>query len=340
MTKVISERKRAEEAISHIKRMETAFRESEKRFKDFAEAASDWFWEMDENLHFTFHSDRYFEITGFRPEDKIGTTRTQYVDPANLETNAEKWSAHMEDLEARRPFKNFEYAFKALDGRIICARTSGIPVFDAESNFLGYRGTGTDITDRKRAEELLQDAVESIPDGFALYDADDRLVLFNKNFLKGRPGLENILKVGMTFEGQSRLREKLGLRAKHKGTSSIPLKERIERHRNPTGPYEAQLPDGRTLQINEFKTHAGGTAIIRTDITERVEAEGAASRLVAAIEGLSENFALFGPDEKLVICNENYRRLNEALPEATRPGVSYEEHMRAVVDKGLAPKAM
>ena len=76
------------------------------------------------------------------------------------------------------------------------------------------------------------------------------------------------------------------------------------------------------------------------EINERKHAEENARRLANAIEGLSEIFALYGPDEKLVICNENYRRLNEAIPEATRPDVSYEEHMRAVVDKGLIPKAI
>ena len=135
---------------------------SESRFKDFAEGASDWFWEMDENLAFTYHSPRYFEITGFRPEDKIGTTRTRYVDPADLETDADNWAAHMEDLEARRPFKNFEFAFKAKDGATINARISGIPVFDAESNFQGYRGTGSDISERKRAEAELRKAQDDL----------------------------------------------------------------------------------------------------------------------------------------------------------------------------------
>ncbi|MCH9053190.1 MAG: transporter substrate-binding domain-containing protein [Proteobacteria bacterium] len=79
---------------------------------------------------------------------------------------------------------------------------------------------------------------------------------------------------------------------------------------------------------------------LQEEITERKEAEKDVSRLAAAIEGLSENFALYGPDDRLVMCNQGYSQLNEAVPEATRPGVSYEEHMRAVVAKGLAPKAM
>ncbi|MCH8269458.1 MAG: response regulator, partial [Acidobacteria bacterium] len=139
-----------------ISRETKALKESEVRFKDFAEAASDWFWEMDRDLRFTYHSERYYEITEFRPEDKIGTTRTRYVDPSTLKDEEAKWANHTADLEARRPFKNFEYSFKALDGKIISARISGTPIFDADRNFLGYRGTGTDVTERKRAQAALQ----------------------------------------------------------------------------------------------------------------------------------------------------------------------------------------
>ena len=83
-------------------------RDSEARFRDFAELGSDWFWEMGPDLTFTYHSPRYYEITGFRPEDKIGTSRTQYVDPNAIDTDSEKWAAHMADLKARQPFRDFE----------------------------------------------------------------------------------------------------------------------------------------------------------------------------------------------------------------------------------------
>ncbi|MBI1986640.1 MAG: PAS domain S-box protein, partial [Rhodospirillales bacterium] len=79
---------------------------------------------------------------------------------------------------------------------------------------------------------------------------------------------------------------------------------------------------------------------IGTDITERKRAEETVRRLAAAIEGLSENFALYGPDDRLIICNRNYRDLNAAIAEATRPGVTFEQHARAMVEHGLAPQAV
>ena len=144
------------ESISERERAEKALRETEERFRDMAESASDWFWEMGPDLRFTYHSERYFEITGFRPEEKIGTARTRYVDPTDREADAEKWTAHLADLETHKPFKNFEYSFASSTGRVCHARISGTPIFDSDGAFRGYRGTGTDITERKRAEEALQ----------------------------------------------------------------------------------------------------------------------------------------------------------------------------------------
>ncbi|MEX0694638.1 MAG: PAS-domain containing protein [Rhodospirillales bacterium] len=134
---------------------EKAAQESQQRFRDFAELGSDWFWEMGPDLKFSYHSQRYFEITGFRPEDKIGTSRTRYVDPASMDADKAKWANHMADLEARRPFRNFEYGFSAHDGKSILARISGTPVFGPAGKFLGYRGIGTDITDMKEAQIAL-----------------------------------------------------------------------------------------------------------------------------------------------------------------------------------------
>jgi len=79
---------------------------------------------------------------------------------------------------------------------------------------------------------------------------------------------------------------------------------------------------------------------IGTDITERKRAEETVRRLAAAIEGLSENFALYGPDDRLIMCNRNYRELNKSIAGATVLGVTFKEHLRAMVRHGLAPQAV
>ena len=63
-----------------------------------------------------------------------------------------------------------------------------------------------------------------------------------------------------------------------------------------------------------------------------------ARRLVAAIESLSENFALYGPDDRLIVCNKGYRTLNKDIPEASKPGTLFEKHIRASAENTLSPK--
>jgi PAS domain S-box-containing protein len=162
---------------------------SEQRFKSFAESASDWFWEMGPDLRFSYHSERYFEITGFTPQEKIGTPRTHYVGSQNLEKDAEKWAAHEHELEMHKSFKNFEYSFRKKDNSIIHVSTSGVPLFNSDGRFLGYRGSGTDITARKIVEESLAESearfrsvLDSSPAAITLKDCDGRLLLVNKTF--------------------------------------------------------------------------------------------------------------------------------------------------------------
>jgi PAS domain S-box-containing protein len=173
--------------VTERKNAERALRDSQDRLRDFAEMGSDWFWEMGPDLTFTYHSPRYFQITGFRPEDKIGTTRTHFVDPASLKVDPEKWSLHIADLQAHRPFRNFEYEFAAQDGRLISVRISGTPLFDESGMFQGYRGIGTDISGivesaraLKVSDEQFHTFVDNLPASVNLKDTQGHYLLINR----------------------------------------------------------------------------------------------------------------------------------------------------------------
>ncbi|MCH7864311.1 MAG: PAS domain-containing protein [Proteobacteria bacterium] len=111
--------------------------------------------------------------------------------------------------------------------------------------------------------------------------------------------------------------------------------------------YRIVHPDGSTWFVYELGTWSpgamgrpariGGTI---QDVTDRKRTESNIRRLAAAIEGLSENFALYGPDDRLVICNKGYRDLNEPVAETTKPGIPFERHTRALVEKGLIIEAV
>ncbi len=135
---------------------EARLAESEARFRDFAEATSDWFWEQDENLRFV-HFMRGARASQITSENDLGKTRRETV---KLGVSEAQWATHDADLAARRSFQNFRFQRELPDHRIIHVSISGKPVFDANGKFRGYRGAGRDVTTEVELEVELQRRVE------------------------------------------------------------------------------------------------------------------------------------------------------------------------------------
>jgi PAS domain S-box-containing protein len=134
--------------IEDRKRAEVALRESEQRFRDYAETASDWLWEAGPD-HRTTRISAPVNTIGFTPSGLTGLTRWDIA--TDVESEPEKWRQHRAMIDARRPFRNFVYTVNG-NGAPVYVQTSGKPIYDATGNFLGYRGTGTDITAAIRAD--------------------------------------------------------------------------------------------------------------------------------------------------------------------------------------------
>jgi PAS domain S-box-containing protein len=132
-----------------------ALAHSEHRFRDFANAASDWFWEQDDQHRFTFIllSDQL--LANGRTGTSLGMTRRQ----ANPHGASEaEWQRHEADLRARRPFRDFRFRRDDERGRPRFLSVNGVPMFDRDGRFTGYRGTGRDITVQVLAEMEAQEA--------------------------------------------------------------------------------------------------------------------------------------------------------------------------------------
>jgi diguanylate cyclase (GGDEF)-like protein/PAS domain S-box-containing protein len=170
--------------ITSRTRAESALRSSEVRFRDFANAASDWFFETDANHRFTYFSDRLREITGLQPEEPIGKTREELA--GEDVTNApDKWQKHRETLARHEAFRDFDYPLRNGNGELRYIRINGIPFFDANGNFAGYRGTGNNVTKVKEAELKLREnearlhsILNASPIGVAVVDRETCAVRF------------------------------------------------------------------------------------------------------------------------------------------------------------------
>ena len=127
--------------------------DSEQRFEDFAKSASDWYWEMDHELRFSYFSERFTDITGVEPEALLGKTRQETGIP---DVDPEAWQEHLATLAAHRPFRNFVHPRVKQDGSRVWLSINGQPHFDRDGQFAGYRGTGSDVTSLKQAQEELR----------------------------------------------------------------------------------------------------------------------------------------------------------------------------------------
>ena len=259
---------------------ERSLRQSEQRFRDIAEISADWIWETDREHRFTYFSGAEPGASGHRDATiDLGATRWEYAG-ANLERD-ELWQRHKADLDARQPIRGFRYSV-AKDGREIHYVVNGKPVFDEAGEFEGYRGTSTDETEvvearqrAERAEALLQDAIDSISEGFIIFDRDDRLVMFNQRYRDFYESTHSPLKPGASFEEMLRRAVSQKNVPEAAGWEGGWVEERLRRHREAAGAFEQRLPDGRWLLVTERRMRSGGIAGLRVDITALKQAQAA-----------------------------------------------------------------
>jgi signal transduction histidine kinase/DNA-binding response OmpR family regulator len=132
------------------------------------------------------------------------------------------------------------------------------------------------LTERERAElseQILMEAIEALPDAFALYDDQDRLILFNRRYREFYHSSADLLVVGHTFEEIIRRGVERGQYLDAQADPEAWIAKRLAAHNNPGSQLEQRLDDGRFLRVTELRTSAGYIVGIRTDVTEFKKAQ-------------------------------------------------------------------
>ena len=132
---------------------ERALRDSEQRFRDFATAAADWFWETDQSLRYTYVSERQEAALGTPRASAIGQTRQELFSDVDYSSEAERKLD--ERIASQQPFTDHEIIRRFADGEHQVIRISGKPYHDEGGAFLGYRGVGRDVTESYRLTQQL-----------------------------------------------------------------------------------------------------------------------------------------------------------------------------------------
>ncbi|WP_355662439.1 hybrid sensor histidine kinase/response regulator [Halomonas salifodinae] len=206
------------------------------------------------------------------------------------------------------------------------------------------------------AYRQLAEAIETLSEGFTLYDADDRLVLCNRRFRDDFSGAAEVVEPGMAFETLIRTVVGSGLIDIGDSEPEAWIAARLARRRDPGAPFTYRRTDGKQLRVSERRTRGGGVVAIYTDITEfeaqrahlealvtlteeaQARAEAARDQLTEALESIAEGFALYDADDRLVLYNSRFKEHFVTPGELVQEGMAFEALLRAVAERGLMPR--
>jgi signal transduction histidine kinase len=285
-----------------------------ERVETIAVSSRSWLWETDAEMRLVWVSR---VLDGADPKEVLGKRRDQFE---GIEEDRPRWERYLADVAARRPFEDFVFTREVPGIGRLTMRINGRPIYDRKGVFVGYRGTGNDVTgefaakaEAERAERRLLDAINALTSGFALYDPQGRLALRNRRFVEIYAALAPVLEPGHHFDDIVRAGTEMGLFKDAVGRVDAWLAERRTHHRGEATSFEMELTDGRSLLVGDHPASDGYRVVIHTDITELKAREAALARQTSVLStmfnSITEALVVIDKDLRLALWNEHYARL-------------------------------
>ena len=277
-------KREGEKRREHLAQVERQFRD----VLDFCPAALSV---TDEDGRLVFHNRRLREILRYPKEEMDG------IDTRRFWPDLDERQRIIDTLRSRGgQIRDQEVRYRTRDGEPVSALVSYTQLA-GRGDRISFAGAARvawiyDITALRRAEaarraseQRLVDAIESVQEGFALFDGEDRLVVCNDHYRELYPGVADIIVPGVPYAVIARAAAERGVIRDAVGRVDAWLERRLALHREPSGPHLQAQGDGRWIQIDERKTRDGGTVAVFTDVTGLKRAERA---LLAAKEKAEE----------------------------------------------------
>ncbi len=312
--------------ITKRKAAEDAQRKSEERFKQVAENAGEWIWEVDVNGLYTYSSPVVEEILGYKPEELVG--KKYFYDLFSPEKRESLKRAALEFFQKRKTLRRFVNSNIHKKGNLVYLETSGAPIVDGEGNLLGYRGVDTDITEQRQTEELYRTVTESSQIGIYIIQ-DGKFQFVNSRFREyfqfdSDEILENAAFRVIHPEDREKVRENAINMLKGRLSSS----------------YEFRIidGDGKTRWLLEKVTpisYEGKRAVLgnAVDISDRKQAEDAQSRSEEEARRLAKESSLLAEIGRIISSTLNIEEVYEVFSEKVKNLIPYDRIVINLLNK-------
>lgn len=311
---------------------------------------------FDEDLKLVFANDRYLTLCGYSKEDAAPGASLADLARLSLERSGES-NATLEETIARgikrlAAVGGYSFRFHAPSGYNIYIHRRLLENGQVVETVRETSGdsTGNKADDRlemfaETARARMGQALESMADGFALFDDQDRLVAYNKKYVDLNPHIADVIAPGKKYEEMLRV----GMERSGYETNGMDLEDfiawRMEQHLNPGDPHDLLMNDGRWVRVHEKRTSDGGIVGIRSDITELKQREAEILRVSnelrrtnmqfdTALNNMIQGLCMFDADQTLLVCNRRYLEMYGFSADVVKPGIKLPEIMEYSVSLG------
>jgi len=311
---------------------------------------------FDSNLHLVYVNPTYLTLCGYSAEETKPGTRLEDLARTSLERSGV--TPDNIDDTIRRGIQRLKsaggYSFRF-------ATPAGVSIFVhrrmTEDNQIieTVRKASDDeapggIGDRlemmaEAARTRMSHALEAMADGFALFDSDDRLQIYNRQYLDLNPHIADVIAPGKKFEEMLRV----GMERAGYEIGGVDIEHyiawRVEQHQNPGQPHDLLMSDGRWVRVHEKRTADGSIVGIRSDITELKKREGdlltisnelrrSNMHFNTALNNMIQGLCMFDANQTLIVANDRYLELYGFSPDVVKPGITLPEIMEYSVSIG------
>lgn len=310
---------------------------------------------FDRNLHLLSWTPLYGSICGYAPADMYVGVGLEQLAQLSLRRAGidENWvnESVTRGLARLRTNGSTKFRFATSSGKEIVVARSVL----ADGRLFETVREATEKTEggeqnqlalfAKAARNRLSHALEAMDDGFVLFDENDRLVLYNRQFVDLNPGIGQVVAPGRTFEELMDFNIAQGNFLIGDISPERYREWRLDRHRNPSGSHDLEMTDGRWVRIRESRTHDGGTVAMHSDITElkrndhemlTISDELRRRNMMfdTALNNMTQGLCMFDPKQRLIVCNTRYLKMYGFSPDVVKPGILLPEIMEYSISLG------